>query len=91
MNYLLYEGTEYVDTGIKCPRCDYKILRETYKSGEPTSHFSCERIGCTWPNYYSNKIQLIEQDTERVSKKIMGISKVEQKAILNYDTRISRK
>ena len=66
MDYLLHKNTQYIDTGIKCPRCNHRILRETYKNGEPTDHFACERMGCTWPNYNSNKVKLIEIDSSRV-------------------------
>lgn len=68
MDYLIYNNTKWVDTGIKCQRCDHKILRETYKDGKPTDHFACERMGCTWTNYHSNKMQLIDQDSNRVGK-----------------------
>ena len=65
MDYLIHNNTKWVDTGIKCQRCEHRILRETYKDGKPTDHFACERMGCTWTNYHSNKMQLIEQDSVR--------------------------
>jgi len=68
MNFLIYEGTKWVDTGIVCPRCNHKILRETHKiNNEPTEHFCCERLGCTWPDYYNNQQDLIKIDRKRIN------------------------
>lgn len=62
MDYLIHNNTKWVDTEIKCPRCNHKIVKETYKNGEPTNHFACERMGCTWSNYHINKIELIKNE-----------------------------
>jgi hypothetical protein len=68
MDYLIHDNTKWVDTGIKCPRCNNIILRETYNDDKPTDHFACERMGCTWTNYHSNIRQLIEQYSVPVGK-----------------------
>lgn len=68
MEFLIHKGTKYVETGIKCPRCDYDIVRETYiNDNKPTDHFACTRMGCTYPSYSENKLELIQKDMDRVT------------------------
>ena len=66
MDYLRFANTEWVDTGIPCQRCGNKILRESFRTGKPTDHFACSRIGCTYPNDIENIRKLIALDSERV-------------------------
>ena len=59
MEYLTNSNSKWVETGIKCERCDNDILREIFNTGVVTNHFTCKRIGCTWPSYHTNVKELL--------------------------------
>jgi hypothetical protein len=47
----LYDGTRWVKTNKVCGRDGLPIYQEVGYDGVAYPHFSCERSGCTWPDY----------------------------------------
>lgn len=59
-----YENSEWVQTKLKCKRCDQIIWREILNNSRGTDHFCCSRMGCTWADYRS------ESEMEELLSKI---------------------
>jgi len=57
MKFRTFPGTKWVNTGLRCERCDGKIFIEVeMRTGKRAKHFSCERSGCTWPDYHEDEL-----------------------------------
>ena len=52
MKFRLYEKTKWVKTDKRCGRDGHPIYQEVGRDGTMHQHFSCERPGCTWPDYH---------------------------------------
>lgn len=70
MDYRFYKNSIWVRTDIPCGRCGEDgnmILREVLNTGEKTNHFTCERLGCTWPWYNQEKLIKAADEHKNIS------------------------
>jgi len=79
MEYLLFHDTEWIGTNRRCPRDGRRIYREVRKkTGIPTNHFCCERMGCTWPDYPEKELAGLDRKRFCLNRKGLDERKMEK-------------
>lgn len=69
MKFRLNKGSEWKPTTAVCKRDGELIYQEVLHNGTPIDNFTCNRNGCTWPDYDTNvkdiKIQIANNEMVR--------------------------